>query len=269
VGFLAALSLLPYVSLLAQEQDYMALFKTGFQLDRVWGSLEFALGSALNWPLWVWFALAPLVFGVAWEVLSERALNKPVGYADLPRFGVSALVAGIALYFVFLRLSEFPIQPRHFLPLMVFTATAIEVALAHWCRKVAFWSPVFAAVIVCAMFPTTLRLAKYRQTKMDLIAAELDRCAKPGDFIVVCECYCGISFARYLKANIPWTTLPPLDDYRFHRTDLLKKRLCSKPPAKECIGAGCPHAGRRPHALGGRHLVTAGAWRDRAARFAA
>ena len=228
VGLLAALSLLPYVPLLVHEQEYMALFKMGFQLDRVWATLAFALGSDLGWPLLGWFGLAPLVLGAGWAALLDRVKGSPIGLQDLPLFAVSALVAGTALFFAFLRLSEFPTQPWYFLPLLAFAATALDAALANWCRQFRAWPPVFVAVMVCVPFPAIWKSAQFRQTNIDLIAAELHRRAKPGDFIVVSPCYCGISFARYFKAPVAWTTLPPFDDYRFHRTDLLKEALCSE-----------------------------------------
>ena len=83
--------------------------------------------------------------------------------------------------------------------------------------------------MVCVPFPEVLKFARYRQTNIDVIAAELHRHARHGDFIVVSPCYCGITFARYYKGPVAWTTLPPVDDHRFHRTDLMKERLSSKP----------------------------------------
>jgi len=43
-GFLAAVSLVPYVPLILHARDVNALFKMGFQPDRVWATLAFALG---------------------------------------------------------------------------------------------------------------------------------------------------------------------------------------------------------------------------------
>jgi hypothetical protein len=229
VGLLAAVSLVPYVPLLVHSQDYNALFKMGFQPDRVWATLAFALGADLKWPLWGWFGLAPLVLGAGWAALLEQGKGSPVGFQDLPVFAVSALVAGIALFFAFLRLSEFPTQPWYFLPLMAFAASAMDGALANWCRQFRAWAAVFVAVMVCVAFPAILKLARYRQTNIDLIAAELHRQSKPGDLILVSPFFFGITFDRYFRGPAAWTTLPPIDDLRFHRIDLLRTGLCSKP----------------------------------------
>jgi hypothetical protein len=229
VGLLAAASLAPYVPLLVRAQEYTALFKMGFQPDRVWATLAFALGSGLNWPLWGWFGLAPFVLGAGWVALLERGKGSPVGCRDLPVFAAFALVAGIACFFAFLRLSEFPTQPWYFLPLMVFAASAMDAALADWCRRFRAWPTVFIAVMVCVPFPAILKLAKYRQTNIDLITAELRQQAKPGDLILVSPFFLGITFDRYFKGQAAWTTLPPVDDHRFLRLDQFKQALCSKP----------------------------------------
>lgn len=228
VGFLAAVSLTPYVAPLVEAQDHMALHKTGFQLDRVWATLALALGSDLNWPLLGWFGLAPFVLGAAWETLLSRGRGSLVGSQDLPVFAVAALGVGTALFFAFLRLSEFPTQPWYFLPLMAFAACAMDAALGPWCRQWRVGAAAFVLIMVCVPFPAVLKLARYRQTNIDVIAAELHRHAQPGDFIVVSPCYCGITFDRYYKGPAVWTTLPPVDDHRFHRTDLMKERLSSK-----------------------------------------
>jgi len=82
------------------------------------------------------------------------------------------------------------------------------------------------------MSPATWQLAKCRQTNIDLITAELQNRAKPGDFIVVFPCHCGVTFDRYYKGRIPWATLPALNDHRFGRFDLLKEKLCETSPVK-------------------------------------
>jgi hypothetical protein len=228
VGVLPAVSLLPYVPVIMASRDYMALHRMGFTPDFLWASLSLALGSGQEWPLWVWFGLSPLVMGAAWETMPGRARNESIGPEDLPLFGLSALAAGIALFVAFLVISGLPAQPWYFLPPIVFTATALDAALANLLRRLSFWPPAFAAIIVLAMFPVTLKLAKYRQTNIDLIAVELQARAKPGDLIVVSPAYCGITFARYYKGTVAWTTLPPVNDHLCHRVDLLKQNLCSK-----------------------------------------
>jgi hypothetical protein len=261
VGILPALSLLPYVPQIIVSRDCMALHRMGFTPDFLWASLSLALGSGQDWPLWAWFGLLPVVLAMAWETVLGAPRNNAaaVGQAslpdtqhairntrsmlrvpccvsrenlgltdDLPLFGLCALVSGVALFVAFLLISGLPAQPWYFLPPMVFTAAALDATLAGMLRRLGIWPPACAAIIVLAMFPTTLKLAEFRQTNIDLIAAELQRRAKPGDLIVVSPAYCGITFARYYKGPVAWTTLPPMDDHSCHRSDLLKQNLCSK-----------------------------------------
>jgi hypothetical protein len=232
VGLLAAASLLPYVPLLVRSQEYIAFSKLGFQLDQVWATFVSALGSDLDWPLWGWLGLATLVLGAGWAALRQRDQGFEIGLQDLPLFAAAAFVAGVALFFVFVRLSEFPAHPWYFLPLMVFAATAMEAALSHWCREFRAWPPLFIALMVCVPFPAMLKLVQCRQTNIDLIAVELQREARPDDLILVHPFFLGISFDRYYKGTVEWTTLPPLEDHRFHRFDLLREGLCSKPLLK-------------------------------------
>jgi hypothetical protein len=229
VGLVAAVSLLPYVPALIRSQQYSALFKMGFQLERLWATLAFALGSGLDWPILGWFALAPLVVGVGWAALFERGRGAPIGSQDLPLFAVMALVVGVGCFFAFLRLSEFPTQPWYFLPLMVFAAAALDGALVNWCRQFPAAPAVFIALMVCAPFPAVWKAVHARQTNVDLVAAELQRQAKPGDLILVHPFFLGITFDRYYKGPVSWSTLPPVADHRVHRMDLLLQGLCSKP----------------------------------------
>ena len=57
------------------------------------------------------------------------------------------------------------------------------------------------------------------------MAAEVSQKAGPNDLVIVHPWYYGLTFAYYYRGTAPWTTLPPLADYRFHRYDLLKAEL--------------------------------------------
>jgi hypothetical protein len=69
-----------------------------------------------------------------------------------------------------------------------------------------------------------------RQTNVDLIAAKLEKAAESADMIVVVPWYLGVTFERYYKGAAPWTTLPPIEDHRFHRYDLLKRKMSARNP---------------------------------------
>jgi hypothetical protein len=173
-----------------------------------------------------------LALGAGGSALWKQTDVTDIGREDLPLFGAAALTTGFASFFVFLRISEFGTEPWYFLPLLVFAATAMDAALANWCRRLRVWPAVFVVSMICLFSPVTWQCAGHRQTNVDLIAAELQNRAQPGDFIVVFPCHCGITFDRYYQGRIPWTTLPALADHRFHRFDLLKEKLCEASPLK-------------------------------------
>jgi hypothetical protein len=228
VGVVPAVSLLPYLPQMLASRDSIALHQMGFDLDFLGASLTLALGSGQTWPVWVWAGFAPLVLAIVWEKMLGFARCAPDASEDLAWFGLAALVAGITLFVVFLKTSQLPAEPWYFLPLMVFTSASLDAALGNWLRSFNILPPILAAAVICAMFPTTFKLARYHQTNVDLIASELTRRGKPGDLIIVTPAYCGISFARYFKAPIDWSTLPPIEDHSSHRPDLLRQSLCSK-----------------------------------------
>jgi hypothetical protein len=66
-----------------------------------------------------------------------------------------------------------------------------------------------------------------RQTNVDLIASKLDQSAKGGDLVVVSPWYHGVAFQRYYRGQAPWMTVPPIEDLRIHRYDLLKEKMTS------------------------------------------
>jgi len=232
VGLAAGASLIPYIPLIIESQSWWILQKVGFDFAVIWNYMTLAGGSLMDWPLGIWLGLIPLALGAGLAALLQRTKSTGIGREDLPLFGASALVAGIAGFLVFLRISELPTQPWYYLSLMVFAATAMDAALANWCRRFRVWPAAFLVIMVGLLFFPTLQYAGYRQTNIDLIAAELQNRAEPGDFIVVNPWQCGITFERYYKGRTPWTTLPAIGDHRFHRYDLLKEKMREIHPIK-------------------------------------
>jgi hypothetical protein len=189
-------------------------------------------GSYVDWPVWIWLGLILLALAAGVATLWKRTNEVRIGWEDLTLYGAAALAAGLASFSVFLRLSELGTESWYYLPLMVFAATAMDAALADWCRRIRIWPAAFLVCMICLLTPATWPLAETRQTNVDLIAAELQNRAKPGDYIVISPCHCGVTFARYYKGQIPWTTLPALTDHRFQRLDLLKEKLRKTSPVK-------------------------------------
>jgi hypothetical protein len=69
-----------------------------------------------------------------------------------------------------------------------------------------------------------------RQTNIDLIARQLESLAKEGDLILLSPWNYGISFRRYYHRETFCATLPPIEDLRFHRCDIIKRQMMSAAP---------------------------------------
>jgi hypothetical protein len=235
VGVVAAVSLLPYAPLVVESQEWWILQKPGFQWHEVSDCLRNALSPTARWSVWLWVLLPPLA--IAGGILAQRHRGE-MGSADskaLSLFGVSALLAGVGSFTIFFLLAGLGPVPWYFLPIMVFASIAMDAALAGWNRRFGIWPVLVALLAVAALFPSAFVLSKYRQTNIDLVTAELQRLAKPGDYIVVPRWQNGITFERYFKGDIEWATLPPIGDHRFHRYDLLRKAYCSPSPEKPVL----------------------------------
>jgi len=84
---------------------------------------------------------------------------------------------------------------------------------------------VLVVAIAAAMALPGWRQVTERRTNADIVAALLEKQAAPGDLILVSPWYYGVTFHRYYKGPAAWTTLPPLEDLRIHRYDLLKAAM--------------------------------------------
>ena len=233
VGVAAAVSLLPYIPLIASAHWYV-MYKLGFRFSRGWTQLSEATGSPLTVFTWVWVALWIGAVAAAISVLFWRRDRLPENVRGLIFAGTS-LVLGAAGYAFFLKVSEYPTFPWHYVPLMAFSAACIDtIFLAPW-RWVRPAAMILAALTISTTFLFALPAIKCRQTNVDFIAATLSSEVAPNDYVIVHPFYCGVAFKRYYKAAAPWTTLPPLEDYTLQRYDLLKAKMQTKDPIAPVI----------------------------------
>ena len=234
VGATAAVSLLPYIPLIASAHWYV-MYKVGFRLSHEWNQLCGATGSPLPVFTWVWVALWIGALAGAISVLSWRREHLPDGARNLIVFAGSSIVLGTAGYALFLKLSEYPTHPWHYMPLMAFLAVCLDALLftvSGWARPAAM---VLAVVTVSTAFLFELPAVKCRQTNADLVGAALSSEVAPNDYVIVYPFYCGTTFNRYYKAAAPWTTLPPLEDYTLQRWDLFMAKMQTKDPIAPVI----------------------------------
>jgi hypothetical protein len=234
VGAAAAVSLLPYIPLIAGAHWYV-MYKAGFRFSHGWEQLSEATGSPLTGFTWVWVALWIGALAAAIFVLFWRRDRLPEQVWRLILFAGPSLVLGAAGYAVFLKLAALPTHPWHYVPLMAFSAACLDALFFtawRWARPAAM---IFAALTISTAFLFELPAVKCRQTNVDLIAARVSSEVAPNDYVIVYPFYCGTTFNRYYKAAAPWTTLPPLEDYTLQRWDLFKAKIETKDPIAPVI----------------------------------
>jgi len=234
VGVAAAVSLLPYIPLIASAHWYV-MFKLGFRFSHGWKQLSAATGSPLTGFTWVWVALWIGALAAAISVLFWRRDPLPERVRGLILFSGTSLVLGAAGYALFLKLSEYPTQPWNYVPLMAFSAVCLDAmffAVWRWARPAAM---ILAVVTTATAFVFELPPVICRQTNVDFIAAQLSTQVAPNDYLIVHPWHCGTTFQRYYKGAAPWTTLPPLEDYTLQRYDLLKAKMQTKDPIAPVI----------------------------------
>src|SRR5436309_8118077 len=121
IGAAAAVSLLPYIPLIAGAHWY-AMYKVGYGFLSGWKQLSEATGFPLTIFTWVWVALWIGTLAAAISMLFWRRDRLPEHARGLILFAGTSLLLGTAGYALFLKLSEYPTHPWHYVPLMTFSA---------------------------------------------------------------------------------------------------------------------------------------------------
>jgi hypothetical protein len=88
----------------------------------------------------------------------------------------------------------------------------------------------FALLFVGVAVSPAWRELQTRQTNVDVVALQLQSLAKPDDLILINTWNYGIPFRRYYREATSIATVPPIEDLRFHRCDLVKRRMMSPDP---------------------------------------
>jgi hypothetical protein len=222
VGFVAALSLLPYVNPIRNAQSWWVVSQSGTSLI-----LTSDLLSKLTGPfLYVWVVAAVLAVALSIDraFIRVSGQDKPRDREDLPLFGSIALVLGAIGFGVFIKLSGLPTQVWYYIPVLCFTVLCCDVILSRASPPTTI-GVLLVAIYVLMIFPSAYSALRWRQTNGDLVAAQVSKAAGPDDLIIVHPWHNGLTFAYYYRGAAPWTTLPPIGDYRFHRYDLIKVKL--------------------------------------------
>jgi hypothetical protein len=264
IGVLAAASLLPYVPMMRRMREWTFLVSYPADLAWLWKRTCEVIGSPDPLGIWLWLGLfvagLGLVSSVAvsrlWRgLVRQQTINQNAGPAsssavplnrdqppslpDAVVFAAVALIVGVVGYAAFLRMLHYYTQPWYYITLVAFAACSLDVVFGGW--------PIAARHRTLPLFLRSGRLAAglallclsaspvweempVRHTNVDLLAARLWPLTGDGDVILVPRWECAIPLARYYRGPAEIITLPPIDDHRFHRYDLVLRQMMTVDP---------------------------------------
>jgi hypothetical protein len=227
------MSLLPYLPIFRRVSSWNYQFKAPINFGSLWVKLSDTIAVPVSLARWVWvFLFIMAICGGAWILLRRSEESEPASEKDRTLFALVTLLVGTAGYAGFLRVLSYVTQPWYYVVLLVFAAVCLEMLLASLPVKRWLWFARggFALVFIAtATFPAW-RALQVRQTNIDLIASKLESLAKDGDLILLSPWNYGITFRRYYHRETLCATLPPVEDLRFHRCDIIKRQMMAQAP---------------------------------------
>ena len=222
-------------------QERAALQKTGFVPGWVWSNVLWATGSPYSWLAIVWLVMVLLAVGTG--IGAARHADWPD--SDLKLFAASALVLGIGCFLVLLRVAGLATRVWYYLLPMTLSAACVNAVLPAKLGQLRALRLAVVSLMILLPYSESARLARLRMTNLDLLAARLEAEAGPEDLVVIHRWYHGVTFNRYYHGKAPWLTVPPMDDYRMQRIDVLRERMLAENPvgaalarAAETLAAG-------------------------------
>jgi len=226
VGAAAAASLLIYLPSIAKARDWSEILPSRPGLMEVLRHVPDTTGAGGVIQSWLWLAVLVLSAIVGIRALTIKS-KAPDAEPSLPLYSSSLILIASALYVAAVHAAQVATQPWYYAPLLAAAAPALEVTVrAATPGRVPRLAALTVAVLAAGVAaPTLLGMMTERRTNADEVAAYLEEHASPSDAIVVYPFYLGVSFQRYYKGPIAWTTVPPLSEIRIHRYDLFKKAM--------------------------------------------
>jgi len=208
-GFLAALTMLPYIAVARERRGWDSL--ESFHISLVTYAKRALDAGGYVVPIVVAIALIAAAFRLARGASQRHTMYAAAG----------TLLIFLAGHFFFLRAVGYFPQPWYFAILIVVVAISADVLLDIQ----ALWRVAIALVIVGVAIGGAAHDVGLRQTNADVAADLVARGATRDDLVIVYPWTVGVSFNAYYRGVAPWQTLPPLADHRLQRYDLVKSRL--------------------------------------------
>lgn len=232
VGATAALSLLPYAPSIRAAQSWNVLNQGPTEFAQRLAVLASALGGGGAMGLWLWVGLIAVCAGIAAAAGRTRSRDRAASAKpELPLFSVAAVAAATVTFLAALTATRLPTQVWYYAPLMAAAAPMLDsAAWAGPASKAQKLTRMALAILIAAAAVPGYSLLRERRTNVDLVASMIASRATPEDLIVIYPWYNAVSFRRYYAGGTAWTTLPPLEDLRIHRYDLLRSAMSRPDP---------------------------------------
>ncbi len=225
IGMPAAVSLLPYLSVIARTRSWSPLLKAHMTPALMWAKLSEVTGSPDPLGVWLWSGLA--VVGIGWALWPKTGSSARL-------YAAVWLGVGGAFYAGFLCAVGYVTQPWYYLMFLAPAALCLDAFFAA--SDAALGWRVARLVIATAFAATTFgqsgEILRQRSTDLDLVAAKLHPAVAPGDLVLVNRWECAVGLNRYYHGPAPLLTVPPIDDHTAHRFDLFVQSLGAADPLR-------------------------------------
>ena len=217
-GFLAALSLLPYVGSLRQAREWISIL----HYEVIWSKYvrDYAQTHSVAFPL-VWL-LAVLIgaYGLAKLFAFTRA--GLVSTYPLIAFAVLGAAIGIVVQILFVQVMGVPPFPRYFLPGLMLAALALDLLTMEVAPAIR--AATVLVVLLMTAWPSW-SWVRQRHSNADIVGNLLAENVGPPDLVIVSPWFLHPSFQRYYRGPAPWTTVPELPQQPLTRYDLVKNAM--------------------------------------------
>ena len=222
IGLIALLFLLPHVPNIQKGDAWREIARVPVSqqlLTDAVNELLKAAGSFMQ-PIYLIVLIATIGAGIFTAVKSRQP---NVIYA------IAFLILAPILQIVFLTKVGLPPRSWYFLNLLAPMIICADVIWSSLKPVVRIGCTAVAALIAVLTATAVWSGSHLRQTNIDLIAQKLKNEKKAEDFVLVAPWFNGVSLCRYYPQT-NFTTLPPMEEIRIHRYDLMKRAMQSPDP---------------------------------------
>jgi hypothetical protein len=227
IGLPAAVSLLPYVPIIARVRVWSVLLHCDLTPGFLWGKLCEVTGAPDPLGIWLWSILAIAGVALAGWNLRRRAPAARDSGAALQLCAGAMLILSVLVYGGFLMAVKYPTQPWYYLEFLSVAALCLDTIFGQPSASPGWRLArlLVAVLFAISVFTESAEALRPRNTNVDLIAAQLNVDAAPGDLVLFNQFECAITMNRYYHGKARMITVPPLDDHLVHRYDIIQRDM--------------------------------------------